>query len=796
VLMSFTIGRDLGLVLAKGVVFSLLCVFTMLPFLIIKFDNLLLKTKKNALHPKGEALAVFSHKARWPIFIAFLLVFGAGFVLRNSADASFVLPSMNEQKITVDKYFPKGSQVVLIYSENDRDAMVENEQIIAQMPGIKKLDSYSSTLGKQYTAAKLAYQMGMDESFVKLLYYYQQTGENDPDTISMTLSEFCSYIKNDVLTNPTFAEQIKEIDTSQIDKLALLGDASAWREQRSASSMAQFMGQLSDGSGMSFDEETVNQLYGVYAMVRGGTGSFSLPSLTLTEFSNFMVDEVMSNPEYSGMFTEEQKQQMTQLQTYSNVEEMTRNRNYREMAEFMGASRFETFLVYLFTLKTRYSVQEFLDASIELAEDGWTSRITEEELAQMKEGKKIIDTAVAGTRFSYSQLASFLGMESSQARSMYALYAMNHGLTSGWKLSAFQMIEFLCSKDAQQYIGSYLDDKALNSLEALRSVVRQTTAGTSYTATEMNKLLSTISTAFSTGDTAGFDENAIRLLYLFKASQEKVTDQQISLEDFVNFMVQDVVNSPLFAPFLDDATVDSLQQAQQQMLDGRSNLVNGAYYRVVIVTSFASESQEMLDFLSSVDTLMHETTSSAYYLVGEGPMARDMSASFMDELNFITIVTTLAIMLIVLLTFRNILIAALLVALIQCSFFWTMALNGLMGSPMYYLAIIIVQAILMGATIDYAILFTNNYRRYRATCDKATTLKNAYIASIPTMLTSGTILVTVTFVLGMAMGSTSVAKICLTIAEGSFIALLLVVFVLPGVLAVLDRFVCKTRAQD
>ena len=55
-LMSFTIGRDIGLVLAKGILSSLVCVFTVMPTLVLWCDGLLLSTDKEYLRRKRQLL--------------------------------------------------------------------------------------------------------------------------------------------------------------------------------------------------------------------------------------------------------------------------------------------------------------------------------------------------------------------------------------------------------------------------------------------------------------------------------------------------------------------------------------------------------------------------------------------------------------------------------------------------------------------------------------------------------------------------------------------------------------------
>ena len=170
-------------------------------------------------------------------------------------------------------------------------------------------------------------------------------------------------------------------------------------------------------------------------------------------------------------------------------------------------------------------------------------------------------------------------------------------------------------------------------------------------------------------------------------------------------------------------------------------------------------------------------------------MYREMQGSFGSEMLLITILTAAAIFAIVAITFRNLLIPLLLVAIVLCGVFITVAVSGLRGVSINYLANIIVQCILMGACIDYGILFTSYYRSDRKTKDIKDSLKAAYDGSIHTVLTSGLIMVVVTGIIGFISTDPAVAPICMTLSIGSASAIVLILFVLPGMLAAFDRIV-------
>ena len=177
------------------------------------------------------------------------------------------------------------------------------------------------------------------------------------------------------------------------------------------------------------------------------------------------------------------------------------------------------------------------------------------------------------------------------------------------------------------------------------------------------------------------------------------------------------------------------------------------------------------------------------YLIGNSPMAYEMSHTFSRELLFITILTALAIFIIVAISFRSLIIPAILVLLVQCGVFITITVIGWQGFSIYFLALLIVECILMGATIDYGILLTNYYRENRKKMPSREALAAAYKGSIHTIMTSGLIMILVTAIVGKFFENPTIGQICTTISIGSFSAVLLILVVLPGMLGSLDRFV-------
>ena len=175
-------------------------------------------------------------------------------------------------------------------------------------------------------------------------------------------------------------------------------------------------------------------------------------------------------------------------------------------------------------------------------------------------------------------------------------------------------------------------------------------------------------------------------------------------------------------------------------------------------------------------------------------MAYEMSKTFNSELNFITILTMTFIFIVVVCTFKSLLIPIILVLLIQTAVYLTMGIMSFNGGTVYFIALLIVQSILMGATIDYAILYTSYYIESRNTLNIKDSIINSYNKSIHTILTSSSILIIVTLIVGQ-FTSAITSKICMTISKGTLSSALLILILLPQVLSACDKVIIKKNKK-
>lgn len=327
---------------------------------------------------------------------------------------------------------------------------------------------------------------------------------------------------------------------------------------------------------------------------------------------------------------------------------------------------------------------------------------------------------------------------------------------------------------------SKFDKSTKTKITTIQSVMNKSLNGQKYTTAE----------AFATLDklSDNLDSSLVDLVYIYYDSTKNYNESwKLTIEEFISYINNDILKDSKFDDFIDEEIKAKIKDASKTITKSKDLIVSNEYSRIVLNTKYPQEGEDTTKF---IERLNKDLNNDDIYIVGNSSMAVEMSKTFNNELNKITILTIVFIFLVVAITFKDLLIPLILVLIIQCAVFVTMSAISLSGGTVYFIALLIVQAILMGATIDYAICYTSYYRESRLTLSVKESIINAYNKSIHTILSSSLILIIVTLVVAN-FASAIAAKICETISEGTLASVILIVFILPGVLASIDKIICR-----
>ena len=288
-----------------------------------------------------------------------------------------------------------------------------------------------------------------------------------------------------------------------------------------------------------------------------------------------------------------------------------------------------------------------------------------------------------------------------------------------------------------------------------------------------------------------------QLLYLYNFTNGETLAEEMELAYFINYLATDFAQIPMFEPFFAAEGLAELEMASYEMVAASEMFVAENFSRMMINTTFDFESEETFAFMDQLTEELDDALTGDFYILGTSAMPHEMSQTFPGEYSFITILTTIAFFVVAAITFKSLGVAAILAIAIQAAVFITTGVTYFQDGGIMFLPLIIAQVLLKSRVIDYGILYTANYIEARKEHDVKDAIINALNRSIDTILTSGLIIVLVTFVVGLLFMGVNVAisEILLLIAQGCFIGVMLSIFVLPSLIAVFDRFVVKAKTH-
>ena len=264
----------------------------------------------------------------------------------------------------------------------------------------------------------------------------------------------------------------------------------------------------------------------------------------------------------------------------------------------------------------------------------------------------------------------------------------------------------------------------------------------------------------------------------------------VRLIDLLDFAVREKFDA--ISRFIgDDPEKLAYLEQVKQISFAKANLESENYSRITFNINGGVEDDDVFELVKTLKTGVSDFYEERY-ITGESVVCYEMSEYFMKDNLMVCLFTDLFILVILLITFRNISLPIILILAIQGGIFINFAIPFLSKTSISFIGYLIISAIQMGATIDYAIVLTNRYRGIRKDfTDRYDAMAAATNAVFPTILTSGVILTATGFVMSM-LSSGVVAQLGLLLGVGTLTSIIIVLFVLPSLLLVTEKVVDKT----
>ena len=240
-------------------------------------------------------------------------------------------------------------------------------------------------------------------------------------------------------------------------------------------------------------------------------------------------------------------------------------------------------------------------------------------------------------------------------------------------------------------------------------------------------------------------------------------------------------------------TEEMINDAYEKISIAKNQLLGEDYTRLVCKLNCpfeGDETQAVLDRIRQTAARYYELDT--IYLAGNSTSDSDLSASFATDNLLISILTAVFVMIILLFTFQSAGIPVLLVVTIQGSIWINFSIPYLQNDVVYFLGYLVVSAIQMGATIDYAIVITSRYMVLKTYMPIKDAIVESLNEAFPTIVTSGSMMVASGFIISAVSSNPVVAAIGLALGRGTLTSIALVLLALPQTLLVGDIIIQKT----
>ncbi len=809
--MRLKIGMDMGIVLAKGVFLSLICTFTVLPSLLLLFDKGIRNTSKRTfvLPTNGLSRFVTSHKIALSL-LAIALFVGSYFFSRKT-EISF--STANESEIS--KVFPNMSPVVLLYETQDEMSTIALADSLRSLDGVEGVLSYASLLKSEYAADEMVSRLGtmyaqfedlyedipqevnfdgLTPELMRLVYYLKY--QDDPQ-MRVAFPEMAEFITEYCVDNPLFSGFM---DEEMKENLELMKAMTAVDFSEVAAE------QVQETEPQDIKEETVPvveeaepevpklpvvvkpvEVKPVTAAPAQNTGSISVRA--------FMPKLEAAYPSFES----------TVLRTIVDVEKINQPMTASEMSQFIGSTAFQTKMVYSFSKGDTMTPLQYVHF---LADDLFKRKalsrfVNEEQKHGLVMRMKVMDYANSDSSLSAAEMAALLedfGVSGITEQTVTELmYPKEESATTTYLAKETETsaapTTYPETKDTTALAAATPDSSAVQ--EPKPAPVKPKKTQEEYRAELFAKMMSG-EKAYTSAELAknfkrlgqNIDAETVSLLYTYYGSVKKYDENnKMSIEDLIDFATGGLLEDERFAAFIGDDMREQIFSTKEALAEGVGMLRNDKHSLMLVITGLPDESPETYAFVDKLTGLSDEALSGPHYFIGESVMYSEMKASFNDEVKLVTWLTVAAIFLIIALVFHSLVVPLILVATVMTAVFVNVAFSGLISGHMLYLAYLIVQSILMGATIDYGILFTNYYKEKRNTLPVNQAVSEAYKGSIRTIMTSGLVMVAAPGVMALLVDDVTISAIVGSLSIGALVSILLILTVLPAILAAFDKFV-------
>ena len=837
--MTMKIGFDIGVVLTKGIIISTITALTLLPALLLVCDKFMTKFSKKDLVISGKQFCNMAFKAGKSVLVVALALIIAGGCLQAQNTYEFTDSANPNPKII--KTFGSNSTIVVVYPKQNNDWTKENE-LFAKLLEYKTFDGktpvknytgYSNTVREEYTIAMAVEKLNIPETEVKQLFELYHVYYNDANNRKISPLTFLEYSVDLLQTDEEAAalagpNTLRTLQTLLVINEIMTGNHTA-EEMYTLVSTG-----VMEGTGLS--EFQINQMYGLYLYDKIDNYN--------KENNNFVDFETMLNFIVSISDTEDGRSLMTEQDVADLAElasglvkfrsEMEATVSLEEFKNFgrdkFGAIGLDVGIIDAIctTIFTSYNIFQgnFTNPPVSIVEilryvRGAASLLTDNpEIYEAINNYLVVYDGLTVNRPYYTGekegdvdgFRDFLfkvvkalkperletlnppADESFQQAYIWYFRDVKNAVPND-EIYGSDFIAFVNDAiENNPVISKSLSEASAKKLSDVVMVAEFVTDNNVYKCAEMTaKLVYLQENAQSMAGDSTLSEDAISGIYVkYVNSHLEEATAPIVAEDLLAFVVENMDTHVVLASKMTPELKEKVKERQNALVSaGALFLGETTHDRLLLSVDLPSESAESSRFVKYLMQAVNEVYGDEAHVAGHMVSTYELQETFDSDNKMISIFTIVSIFLIVMAVFKSVSLPIILVAIIQGAIWIAMSVSFMLGDPIFFMSYIIATCILMGSTIDYGILMSTNYLECRKTMDKKEALYGAVKSAMPTIFTSGLILIICGFIVGMIASLKSISTVGTLLGRGALVSVAMVTVVLPSIMYLFDGIILK-----
>lgn len=281
---------------------------------------------------------------------------------------------------------------------------------------------------------------------------------------------------------------------------------------------------------------------------------------------------------------------------------------------------------------------------------------------------------------------------------------------------------------------------------------------------------------------SAFEKSNTMVLLVPKGDTAKETElnndlkQIAEISDIVSFVNNAGAEVP--SEYLDSDTLAKLESEH--------------YSRMILTVKTEYEGDKAFSTVEKIRDTAEQYYPGTWLLAGESVSTYDLMDTITADDVRVNAIAVAAIFIVLLLVFRSLTIPFVLIIAIETAIWVNLSIPYFAGTRVFYISYLIISSVQLGATVDYAILLAHRYLEFRETLQKKQAVRETISVVTVPILTSGIALTVIGYLLGYITSHGILKQLGLLLGTGTLLSMAIVLFVLPGLLYLLDKPIEKT----